>query len=345
MEVLIIGYFEDMQSAVYIANSFYELGHMVEGISSRKFVSELGLYEGQKAIINEIDDYAKETSPDLVLVLKGAEMTYSTIKYIKETFPEAPLVNWFFDVYMEGKPIYENNEYLKTLELFDYFFCSLKGVSDKLQEKGYENALYLDEAAYPELNGEVPMNHFQKQKYGEDVAFCGSIGMTSIHKRRAEILKKIVNEGFRLKIWGKVVAPWKELGEELYEPHTAEEAVNKKHSMVCQASKVCIGIDQDRNVDRGHSARLYRVLAAGGVYLLNATKGVEEMFNVNKDGEDVTGDEDLVFYYSEEDLINKLDFLLEHDDIREKIAKNGQEKVLKEHKWTDRITEMIKTVF
>ena len=345
MEVLIIGYFEDMQSAVYIANSFYDLGHKVEGISSRKFVQELGLHEGQKAIINEVDDYAKSTSPDLVLILKGAEMSYNTTKYIKELFPEALLVNWFFDVYMSGSPIWKNKEYHKTLKLFDYFFCSLKGVADELQEEGFENARYLDEAAYPELNGEVPMNHYQLQKYGEDVAFCGSIGMMEIHKRRVEILKKIVNEGFRLKIWGKVVAPWKEVGEELFEPHTADEAVNLKHSMVCQASKVCIGVDQDRNVDRGHSARLYRVLAAGGVYLLNATKGVDEMFKVNKDGADITGEEDLIFYYSEEDLVNKLDFLLEHDDIRKQIAKNGQEKVLKEHKWTDRITDMIKTIF
>ena len=344
MEILIIGYFEDLQTAAYIANSFYELGHNVEGISSRKIVMELGFEEGQKRILEEIENYSKELTPDLVLVLKGSEMSFETLKTIKEKFNKAIFVNWFFDVYFNDKKIWEKTDYFKTIKLFDYYFCSLKGVADKLKEVGLDNVYFLDEACYPPENGEVYMNWAQEKKYGEDVAFVGTLGLKDIHKQRIEILDKLATEGFRMKIWGNVVGSWKEIGEAIAEHHTGASVINKEHSMVCQASKVVLGVDQDRNIEMGHSARLFRVLAAGGTYLLNATKGVEKLFRVNEDGKNLTGDEELVFYYSFEDLVNKIDFLLEHDDIRKKIGENGKKKVLEKHKFTDRIKEMLEVI-
>ena len=343
MEVLVLGYFEDYQSALYIVESFKELGHDVQGISSRKIVMDLGIDEGQERILQEVDEYVNEIkkSPDIVLVLKGSEMTYETLKTIKEKFPEAKFVNWFFDVYMNNKPIWQKEDYYPTIKLFDYYFCSLKGVADNLKEKGFKNVYYLDEAASLKYNGKVYMNWYQEQQYGEDVAFIGTLGLKDIHKHRISVIKKIIDEGFRIKIWGNVACSWKELGEDIYNVHTKTPVINQQHSMVCQASKLIIGVDQDRNIELGHSARLYRVLACGGTYLLNATKGVNKMFKVNKDGQDITGDEELIFYYSYDDLVNKMDFLLEHDDIRRRIGENGMKKVIEKHTWDERIKEMI----
>jgi len=92
------------------------------------------------------------------------------------------------------------------------------------------------------------------------------------------------------------------------------------------------------------SARIYRVMCAGGLYLSTATKGIESLFNVNKEGEEITGDQELVVFYDENDLIKKLDFLLEHDDIRESIAKNGQKRVISEHTFKHRIIKMLKMI-
>jgi spore maturation protein CgeB len=228
--------------------------------------------------------------------------------------------------------------------MFDYFFCSLKGVSDKMQEVGYKNAYYLDEACDPELNGETYLNYFQQRKYGEDISFIGSLGFHGMHIKRVQILKKIVDEGFNLKIWGAIVGPQKLIPQELLAKHVGTSVVNDQHSMVVQASLVNLGIDQDNDVELGHSARLYRVLCAGGLYLCGAVKGLEKMFRINKEGEEISEHQDLVVYYDENDLVKKLDFLLENVDIAEKIARNGRVEVLTNHTFDDRIKEMIKTI-
>jgi spore maturation protein CgeB len=122
--------------------------------------------------------------------------------------------------------------------------------------------------------------------------------------------------------------------------HQKEKVINETHSRVVQSSLINLGIDQDRDVDMGHSARLYRVMCAGGLYMVNATKGLDRIFNVNKDGAILTGEEDLVLYYSFEDMVNKIDFLLEHEDIRNKIRLNGQKKVIENHTFEHRLGRM-----
>jgi len=344
MEILLIGAFEDQQTGIYIARSMFELEHTVEAIDSRKFFQELGSIESQKAIIAEIDDYATQYYPKMIMILKGLELHPATIQYLKEKFPDAKLVNWFFDVYLGEEPIWKAKEYLSVIKMFDYYICSLKGVADKLREDGFDNVYYVDEACYPQSNGEVHMNWYQTVKYGNDVSFVGALGYLKQHSNRTKILKKVSKECFNLSIWGPIVEDWTKIGVELKPHHRGKSVINETHSMVAQSSLINLGIDQNRDIDMGHSARLYRVMCAGGLYLLNATKGVDKMFKVNKDGAEITGDEELVFYYSEDDLINKIDFLLEHDDIRKKIAKNGQKAVLEKHKFTGRINEIIELI-
>jgi len=143
-----------------------------------------------------------------------------------------------------------------------------------------------------------------------------------------------LKEGFKMKIWGPVYGVWKKLSYDLRNAHQQQLVINEDHSKVCQASLINLGIDQDTAIDMGHSARLYRVMCCGGLYLCNGTKGLDKMFKVNKPNEMPTGEEDLVVFYNEDHLIEVIDFLLEHDDIRDSIRKNGQKTVLKSYVFT-----------
>jgi spore maturation protein CgeB len=89
---------------------------------------------------------------------------------------------------------------------------------------------------------------------------------------------------------------------------------------------------------------MYRVMCAGGLYLTNYVKDLETMFRINSKDEPVRINQDLVVYYDENDLIEKLDFLLLHDDVRKQIAKNGQECVIQQHTFQDRLNQMLKTI-
>lgn len=339
---LVLGAFEDLQTGVYIVNSIEDMKHKVDFIDIRQIYKEKGALEAQQEILNNINKM--NINPDIVMILKGLELSPDTIKKIKHMFPKAKLVNWFFDVYLGDVPIWENKDYFEVLKMYDYYFCSLKGVSDKLNELGFKNAYYLDEACCPEANGEQYMNFYQRQKYGNDVAFVGSLGLTKMHKDRLRLLTLVAKECFNLSVYGDIYMDLKYIPTELRNCHTHTSVINERHSMVCQSSLVNLGIDQDVNIDMGHSARLYRVMCAGGLLLNTATKGLDRMFKVNKKGEKITSDLELVLFYDDEDLINKLDFLLEHRDIAESIAKNGKKVVLEKHTFVNRINEMLNII-
>ena len=197
MEILILGQMKDLQTGLYIVKSIEELGHMAGYVDIRAIVEKKGLLEAQNDIVKQASDL--EMNPDIVMVLKGLELTLDTLNKLKELYPNAKFVNWFFDVYLSDKRIWENEKFDSVIKFYDYFMCSLKGVADKLQRFGFKNAIHVGEACYPPLHGEQYMNNFQKRKYGSDVAFIGSVGMVGIHNNRVEFLKKIAREGFDLK--------------------------------------------------------------------------------------------------------------------------------------------------
>ena len=342
MKILLLGNMKDLQSGLYIVNSIEELGHKAAFVDTRAIISDFGVVNGQPLIIEKVKEL--DFIPDITIVLKGLEMTYDTTKTVKELFPDAKFTNWFFDVYLADKQIWENEKFYKVIELYDYFMCSLKGVADHLKIEGFKNAIHIPEACYPPLNGEQHLNNFQIGKYGSDVAFIGSIGMLGIHQNRVKFLSKIASSGFDLKIWGTIVGEEKSVPLDVRKCMTNESVINERHSQVCQASLVNIGVDQDTTLVESWSARIYRIMCAGGLYLTTPTRGITKLFKINGVDKEITPDQDVVVFYNDEDLVKKIDFLLEHDDIRESIAKNGQKKVLAEHKFTDRIKEIIEVI-
>ena len=157
-------------------------------------------------------------------------------------------------------------------------------------------------------------------------------------------INKVLEEGFNLSIWGKIVCAPKYLSEYILKSHTYTSAINEQHSIVVQSSLINLGIDQNPSVYKSHSARLYRVMCASGLYLVNGTKGLDEIFVVNKPGESITRNQQLVFYYSEDDLIEKLDFLLDHPKMCKQIAENGRLTVLERDTFKHRIQEMLEII-
>jgi spore maturation protein CgeB len=342
MKVLVLGQMYDLQTGVYLVNSFIELGHETKFIDIRHIAVNNDIPIAQEKIKEEIEKL--NFNPELIVVLKGFELTDNTLDYIKDKFKDVILVNWFQDIFVGGKLIYENKEYFNTIRKYDYYFVSAKGIIDKLHQKGLTNVFTLLECCYPEVHSPQYLNNFQRKKYEQDVTFIGTLGYFGIHTNRINILKRVADEGFWLSIYGDIVCDWKYLPSILKDCHTQEKVINERHSIIAQSSLINLGMDRDSEISLSNSARMYRVMCAGGLFLDNYVKDVETMFKINNKGEAITADQELVIYYDENDLIEKLDFLLAHEDIRSSIAENGRKIVTKKHKFTDRINEMLEVI-
>lgn len=86
----------------------------------------------------------------------------------------------------------------------------------------------------------------------------------------------------------------------------------------------------------GLPLRIWDIMGCGGFVLTNYQEEISEYFEVGKDIE---------VFGSEEELIEKVRYYLEHEEERAAIARNGYMKVKEHHTWEKRMELVLETVF
>lgn len=334
--IMFLAPFQDQQSGVYVLQSFVDLKHNVAPFESREALKKGTEYFNQAILEN----FNKITpTPDIVLILKGNGIYPETIKKLKE---KTKVVIWIFDVTLGGKYVKDSEEYIKLIKEADYFFTIAKGSVPDLKKLGV-NAHWLKEGCHLASHYDLPVNKYEQEKFGAEAVFIGSIGTKGYHEDRLEWLSAINDASVELKIYGNIAN--KELvSESLLSRHLKIDVINEDHNLVCNASKIVLGHCGWPDVEESYSARLYRVLAAGGFYLTNYIKGMENTFKINKKDEEITDDQHFAVYYDTPDCVRKIFKLLKKDDLRKKISENGQKFVTENHTFKHRIEEMLKII-
>ncbi len=88
-------------------------------------------------------------------------------------------------------------------------------------------------------------------------------------------------------------------------------------------------------IEKGVSQRIFDVMAAGGFMMSNYQEELEELF--------VPGEE-IVLYHNMQELEELVDYYLAHDEEREKIARKGQDKVLRLHNYHEKMDRVVQLV-
>ena len=101
-----------------------------------------------------------------------------------------------------------------------------------------------------------------------------------------------------------------------------------------RCSKINLNITS-REIQSGIPWRALEVMGNGGFLLSNYQQELFEYFEPDKD---------FVCYFDYDDLLEKIDYYLKHEEAREKIARSGWEKVHKEHTFRQRIPYMLEVV-
>lgn len=104
--------------------------------------------------------------------------------------------------------------------------------------------------------------------------------------------------------------------------------------LIFNQSKINLQITA-RTIETGLSQRVWDVLSSRGFLIMNYQEEIFDYFEVGKDIE---------VYTSKEELLDKIGFYLENDDVRVKIAQSGYEKVHQYHTPEIRLGEMMKRV-
>lgn len=101
--------------------------------------------------------------------------------------------------------------------------------------------------------------------------------------------------------------------------------------LVFKQSRINLNISL-RSIKSGIPLRAFDILGSGGFLLSNYQDDFLDYF--------IAG-EDFVYYESAQDLLNKIDYYLHHEDERAAVARNGYEKVAQDHTFRHRVREML----
>jgi len=324
--ILLITPMADGQTGPYIHETFINMKHRVAYIDWLAILNK----DGPEIMNKMIVDIAMNLKPDLVLIIKGIGITPETIIEIKALL-KTNVVGWIFDTTLGGVPVKDVEPYVEMLKELDTFFTVDAQAVSELKTLGI-NAEWLSEGCFERFNGPQVFNSVQARKYGADIVFAGSIG--GIHPNRDKFLKRVYDEGFNMRLYGDVLYKEGEDPNWVKDMHTGYAAINDMYSIVCGSSKIILGLDGWSEREQCYSARLYRTLCAGGFYLTKYTKGMEKHF---------TPGVHLDTFKDEDEMVEKIIKYLQDDELREKIAKQGQELVMEKHQFKHRIEKIIET--
>ena len=149
------------------------------------------------------------------------------------------------------------------------------------------------------------------------------------HRQRRDLIDAIVEKGTDLHLYGN---GWEYLSG-VSNVHLHPFVNDEEFAEACSAAKITLGYNAVNNVYMYASwRRPLNSMACGAFHVTSYFPGLEEIFENSKH---------LVWFNSIPEAIELIQYYLNHDKEREKIAETGRQEVVSHHTWNVRIKEML----
>lgn len=266
----------------------------------------------------------KYFEPTVIYNMAMESINYDFLRTVKKRNPSIKLI-----VGQHAAPLTPSME---NLSCYDLILSSLPNLVDHFKRKGVKSA-YLKLA----FGGDPILAKLKKSRKKEnqndqheqnDIVFIGSIG--AAHLERLTFIEKILEAVPSFKLWGVVSKD--------IPPHSPIRARHQGGplfglEMYNEIANAKIVFNRHLDIAEGYAnnMRLYEATGCGSLLLTDYKKNIHDLFEPSE----------VVTYSDVQDSIQKIQYLLKNNALREKIARAGQKRVLKEHLWSHRMKEFI----
>lgn len=278
-------------------------------------------------------NYFKHKNPDNIFYLPLA----TNVNHLQEVVNKATnsdVLRFSSDISFIGSLYTEKNPYSKITGLSDFTKGYIDGlIESQLKIYGYNFIEdMLNEAIMKEFTELVPdltkgpYSEYSDPKY---VIANNFIGMELAVRERQRILE-LLSENHYVNLYT--------LSNTVSLPKVNCKGSAKtltEMPIIFNKSKINLNITI-KPIQTGLSLRVFDCIGSGGFLISNYQEELPEFYEIGSEIET---------YTSLEELNDKVDFYLSHNNIREKIALAGLEKTAKCHTYDIRIAQMIKTIF
>ncbi len=206
---------------------------------------------------------------------------------------------------------------------YDYFFNQDHVVLRRLREElGLKNCFYMAHSAEPKSDP------FTNRVDRYNISFIGQYNSEQ-YPNREKYLMAVRNSG--LNIWG--TEGWAKTPlAKLYQGRS----IGDQRYDIYSHSKIVIDINWDVLPAEGLSNRPFEATGCGAMFMTDHVR--EDIKRAYVEGKEV------VLFKDEHEMREKIEYYLEHGDEREKIARAGHQRTIKEHTYDHRVRQIMDTI-
>ena len=266
-----------------------------------------------------------QTSPDVLFLRRMTYLFGSTLERILKNHPGLRVVSYNNDnPYQDGRGWRIWRHYFRTARLSHVNFVFRPADVPLAQRMGLPNPRVLlpwyVEGLHRPL-GEIPPD------FRNDVVFVGHYEPDG----RVETLNYLARQGVSVRVYGGLWDNRASLDPVLRQP-PVRAAYGEDYVRVIAGAKIALVFLSGMNRDV-YTTRCFEIPACGTAMVAPRTK---EMLAMYREGEEA------VYFDSKEELLAKVRWLLEDDEARNRIAKAGRERCLRDgHSNIDRSAQII----
>jgi hypothetical protein len=305
MKVVVFGkYRPRTRTTGFIVDAFRRAGHQVLWLNRSRWKRLIGKQWTARLLARR----ARRFGPDLVF-----SMTTDCPTEVLAGLSKTCIVSVYTDRYnFEVDPgMVERGKASHVL------FMAVDGHRQDYIDAAVPNVVYL-----PQACDGIAHRRADPGRFGSDIAFVGKP-----KPLRINLINKI-NERFDLKVYGP---GWKGTGISI-----GRNAITpRSYAQVCAGTSVMLGADVVRDVPLCFSNRTYIIMGCGGFLLTSYVPGLEEIFENRKH---------LVWYESDEECLELIDYYLKNPDERRVIADEGYRHVHEHYTYDHFVKRLLDTV-
>ena len=293
----------------YFKRAFQRLGHQTYWIKYLKLKS----YLGEKTTTTLVDKLMSLAKADL-LFFHGRDISYELLLRAKKRMP---VVMYYDDCIKDSHRSFE--EVIKFGKQADIMYLTNRGEIPQYQEREV-NARFITGGCDPTAHRMVARPELM---YQSDVAFIGRPNTPE----RAEFIQVLAKK-YDLKLWG---SGWEKYGLRV----SAADVYASEYRKICAGAKIILGWNIDPTIDLYFSNRTWYTLGCGGFLLTAYSPSLEELFGMGKE---------LDWFETVEECCERIEYYLQHDEERKKIAEAGYQLAHNEYSYDTMVNRIIKDV-
>ena len=264
---------------------------------------------------NSLLDQVRSIKPDMLFLSRAETVHPETLWKIRKN-TQTLIVNVFTDNPLSiGK--------FEAIEPCHYFFVKDTYVRDTLRKAGLRNVRYLPQCTNADVYRPYELDEAERGMFCADVSLVGSR-----YAYRVRLLKEL--EEFNIALWGR---GWSKVSDKrLLQSVRGRRHTGTKKAKVFSGSAISLNPHHPLNDIRGTNSRTFDIAACKGFQL---SDDKEDLRDLLKPGEEI------ICFRTADELKKLIGYYLSHPDERKQLAEAAYQRVLKDHTYYNRASEIL----